>query len=169
MTSMRRCFQSITCDRTNFDATCTNIVNLNICYGRGLAQYAPFDLILWYIAKTIPTLLEYDQFVMQISHAFFDLFFTFVRSTKDRSNYYNTIFQQASVFKCCYRDIEICFVPYFGAEYGKMLILKLYIYFPASTHSDEQQHHSTTLPSYHLYIANIVRQGIITSIWFKTY
>ena len=31
---------------------------------RGPSQDAPFGLILWYIVKTIPTLLEWDQFVM---------------------------------------------------------------------------------------------------------
>ena len=41
--------------------------------------------------------------------------------------------------------------------------------FPTSTYIDEQQHHSTTLPSYHLYRDNIEQQGFITSIWFKTY
>ena len=32
--------------------------------GHGPAQDVPFELILWYIAKTIPTLLEYDQYIM---------------------------------------------------------------------------------------------------------
>ena len=27
-------------------------------------QYVPFDLILWFLLKTIPTFLEYDQFIM---------------------------------------------------------------------------------------------------------
>ena len=40
------------------------------------------------------------------------------------------IFQYKYVFKCCYYDIELCFVPYIGAEIGKMLILNVYIYFP---------------------------------------
>ena len=35
-----------------------------------------------------------------------------------------------SVFKFFYHYIELCFVPYFGAESGKMYILKVYIYFP---------------------------------------
>ena len=30
---------------------------------RVIAQYLPFDIIIWYIEK-IPTLLEYDQVVM---------------------------------------------------------------------------------------------------------
>ena len=40
---------------------------------------------------------------------------------------------------------------------------------PASKHSDEQKNHLKTLPSYHLYTANIEQQVFITSIWFKTY
>ena len=35
-----------------------------------------------------------------------------------------------SVFKCCYHDIELCFVPYFGAESRIIYILKVYIYSP---------------------------------------
>ena len=31
---------------------------------RGPAQDVPFDFILWYTAKKITTLQEYDQFVM---------------------------------------------------------------------------------------------------------
>ena len=38
------------------------------------------------------------------------------------------ILQQA--IKCCYHDIELCLIPYFGAKPGKMFILKVYIYLP---------------------------------------
>ena len=57
-------------------------------------------------------------------------FFPFVRCIEDRSQYYNINFEYTSIFKCCYHDIELCFVPYFGAEFGKMFILKVYIYLP---------------------------------------
>ena len=38
-------------------------------------------------------------------------------------------FFNTSLFKYCYHDIELCFVPYFGAESEKMHILKVYIHF----------------------------------------
>ena len=46
------------------------------------------------------------------------------------SQYYNIYFKYTYVFKCCYHDIELCFVPYFGAEFETMFILKVYIYLP---------------------------------------
>ena len=65
---------------------------------------------------------------MQSSHVYFDLVFPFVCCIEERSQYYNINLQYTSVFKCCYHDIELCFVSYFGAEFGKMFILKVYIY-----------------------------------------
>ena len=56
--------------------------------------------------------------------------FPFVRCIEDRSQYYNMIFYYKYVFKCFYHDIELCFVPYFGVEFWKMFILKVYIYLP---------------------------------------
>ena len=56
--------------------------------------------------------------------------FSFVYFIEDRSQYYNINFQYTSVFKCCYHFIELYFVPYFGAEFETMLILKVYIYLP---------------------------------------
>ena len=64
---------------------------------------------------------------MQISHVYFDPVFPFVRCIEDRSQYYNIKLEYTSVFKCCYHGIKLCFVPYFGAEFGKMFILKVYI------------------------------------------
>ena len=55
-------------------------------------QDVPFGIILWYIAKIIPTLLEQDQFVMQISHVNPDMDFPLVHSIEDRSQYYNIKF-----------------------------------------------------------------------------
>ena len=57
-------------------------------------------------------------------------FFTFVCCIKDSYQYYNIHFQYMYVFKCCYHDIELCFVPYFGAEFETMFILEVYIYLP---------------------------------------
>ena len=57
-------------------------------------------------------------------------FFLFVSCIEDRSQYYKIFFKYTSVFKCCYHDIELCFVPYFGAKFGKMFIFKVYIYLP---------------------------------------
>ena len=74
--------------------------------------------------------LEKYQLVMWSSHVYFNLFPPFVRCTQDRSQNYNIFFKYTSVFKYCYNDIELCFVPYFGAESGKMHILKVHIYFP---------------------------------------
>ena len=53
-----------------------------------------------------------------------------MRFIKDRSQYYNIKFYYTSVFKCCYHDIKLFFVPYFGPEFETMLILKVYIYLP---------------------------------------
>ena len=36
------------------------------CEWCGAAQDVSIDLILWYIAKTIPTLLEWEQFVFPL-------------------------------------------------------------------------------------------------------
>ena len=33
-------------------------------------------------------------------------------------------------FQMFYNDIELCFVPYFGAELETMFILKVYVYIP---------------------------------------
>ena len=68
---------------------------------------------------------------MQISHVYFDLDFPFVRSIEDRSQYYNIKNLYTSVFKCCYHVIELCFVPYYGAEFEIMFIYKVYIYLPS--------------------------------------
>ena len=65
---------------------------------------------------------------MWSSHENIDLDLPLVRSIEDRSQYYNINFQFTSVFKCCYRDIELCFVPYYGAEFEIMLIYKVFIY-----------------------------------------
>ena len=75
------------------------------CYRQGPSQDAPFDLILWYIAKTIPTFKEQDQFVIWSSHVFFNLLLLFVRLIKDRSQYYKISFRYTSIFKCCYNYI----------------------------------------------------------------
>ena len=40
------------------------------------------------------------------------------------------MFWYTSVLKCFYHEIELCFVPHFGAESETMFILKVYIYLP---------------------------------------
>ena len=54
----------------------------------------------------------------------------FVHSIEDRSQYYNIKFQYTSILKCFYHVIELCFVPYFCAEFETMFIYKVYIYLP---------------------------------------
>ena len=72
---------------------------------RGPDQDVSFGLILWYISKTIPDLLEYEQFVIYSSYVFFDLFILFECWIEDRSNYYKINFRYTYVFKFCYNDI----------------------------------------------------------------
>ena len=57
----------------------------------------------------------------------FGLFFPFVCSIKDRSQYFN-FFTYTSDFKCCYHDIILCFVPYFSAESGKKIFVAIYLF-----------------------------------------
>ena len=97
---------------------------------RGPDQDVSFGLILWYISKTIPDLLEYEQFVIYSSYVFFDLFLLFGCWIEDRSNYYKINFRYTYVFKFCYNDIWLWFVPCFGAESEIMYILLVYICFP---------------------------------------
>ena len=85
--------------------------------------------------------MEQDQFVMQRSHENIDLDSPLVRSIKDRSHYYNIKFHHTSVFKFCYYNIELCFVPYFGAEVKIMFIHKVFIYLPYIN-----THRKTTAP-----------------------
>ena len=58
--------------------------------------------------------------------------FPFVCCIKDMSQYYSINFLYKYVIKCCYHDIELYFVPYFGAELGTMFIMKVYIYIPCN-------------------------------------
>ena len=43
------------------------------------AQDVPFNLIIWYVSKTIYFIYEYYQFMIQISYVSLDLFLLFVR------------------------------------------------------------------------------------------
>ena len=70
-------------------------------------------------------------------------------------------FKYTSVFKCCYHETELCFVPYFGAESVRLYIWRYISISPASIHSNYQQHHLATLPLYHLYRASIEIWGSI--------
>ena len=49
--------------------------------------------------------------------------------------------------------------PYFGAEYGKCSFVGIYLFslyqHTLTSNSTIRQHHSTTLPLYHLHTANI--------------
>ena len=66
------------------------------------------------------------------------------------SQYYNIIFYYTYVLKCCYNYIELCCVPYFGAEVEITFIYKVLSIYPASTYSNKKQHHLTSLTSYHI-------------------
>ena len=96
---------------------------------RGPVQDVPFDLIIWHTAKNTyflgigPTRDVYLTCIL-------DLFFSFVCCIEDRSQYYNIFFKYTSIFKCCYHELELCFVPYFGAEFETMFILKVNTYLP---------------------------------------
>ena len=95
------------------------------------------------------------------SNVFFYMFPPFVRCIKDRSHYYKIVFKYTSVFNFFNHDIELCFVPYFSAESGKIYILKVHISFSCINTQYNQQHHSMTLPLYHLHTAKIEICGYI--------
>ena len=106
----------------------------------------------------------------------FNLFFPFVQCIEDRYQYYNMNFNTL-VFKYCYHDIGLCFVPYFSAESRKMFILKVYVYLPcintqrrATSPFDDtpvisplQRKHWTTW-HYHVYLVyNLLSYGELSS------
>ena len=59
---------------------------------------------------------------MSISHENINLDSPLINSIEDRSQYYIINFLFISVFKKFNDYIEVCFVPYFGAEVEIMLI-----------------------------------------------
>ena len=69
-----------------------------------------------------------------------------VRWIEDKSKYYNINFRYISVFKFCYNDIWLWFVPFFGAESRIMYILLVYICFTCiNTQRRLQQSHRSCI------------------------
>ena len=93
----------------------------------------------------------------------------FVSCIKDRPHYYNINFNIHLFSNVVIMTLTYVLYPILVQNPEKCSFWRFISIYPASTHRNEQHHHSTILPSYHLYRANIEQRVIITSIRFKTY
>ena len=123
-------------------------------YGVVQPNISPFNLIIRYIKKIIPTLQEQDQFVMYISHVYFDLFkVPSYDVSKISISTIRFFLRYTSVFKCCYHDIELFIVPYLGRIIRQYVHFEGMYIFPQYQHTQRTINSTTirqTLPFYHL-------------------
>ena len=125
---------------------------INYSIRRDTAWDAPFDLIIWYIVTNS----------WYIYHMYFSTCFSpFVCCIEDRSQYYKIIFNTHLFSNIITMTLHDVLCPIWVQNLKKCTYWRCISISPASTHSGEQHHHSTTIPLYHLHTANIERQGSI--------
>ena len=90
------------------------------------------------------------------AHMYFSThFFPFVRFIEDRYQWYKIIFNTNLFSNVVIMTLNYFLCPISAQNPDKCTFWRYMYISPASTHRDKQQHHSTTLPLYHLHTANI--------------
>ena len=96
---------------------------------------------------------------VELTWIFWSFFYPFVRCIEDRYRYYKIIFNTHLFSNVVFMTLNYVLYLILVKNPEKGTFWRYASVFPALTHSYKQQHHSTTLPLYHLYRANIEWQG----------